>query len=64
MPDDIFLICSKGIYEYIESISILNMLTTNNTIQKIGSKLIKYAIKRGSKDNITFMIVKISNDLT
>lgn len=59
MPEDILLVCSDGLYEHIESISILDMLTTKNTIQKNASKLLKHALKRGSKDNITLLIIKV-----
>ena len=62
LPDDIFLLCNDGLYEAVESISILDILMNHQNIEAAGSKLLRHAQKRGSTDNITFMIIKILSD--
>jgi protein phosphatase len=60
---DYFLICSDGLYSVLKNKEILEIVTLFEDSKIICDTLVKTALDKGSRDNITAVIVKIkSND--
>ncbi len=58
IPGDAFLLCSDGLYEYLDDADISRMLSLPE-IKDIPGRLIEMANTRGGKDNITALIIHI-----
>ncbi|MCI5699200.1 MAG: protein phosphatase 2C domain-containing protein [Lachnospiraceae bacterium] len=59
-PDDIYLVCSDGLYGVLSDEQILNIILDNkNKTGDTGVKLVQRAEERGSRDNITALIVRV-----
>ncbi|OGN59608.1 MAG: hypothetical protein A3F40_01905 [Chlamydiae bacterium RIFCSPHIGHO2_12_FULL_27_8] len=58
--EDLFLMCTDGLSDYVANDQILNILK-NHTIDLACQKLIDQAKINGSHDNITALIVKITS---
>lgn len=58
IPGDAFLLCSDGLYEYLQEEEIANMLGLPE-VEEIPGRFIDMANTRGGKDNITAMVIKI-----
>ncbi len=61
IPGDCFLMCSDGLYEYMNDSDIRNNLTLPN-VEEIPGRLIEVANNRGGKDNITALVVQVPDD--
>lgn len=61
IPGDTFLLCSDGLYEYLEDDDIANTLALPE-IKEIPGSLIDVANTRGGKDNITALVVQVAGD--
>ncbi|MCX8130445.1 MAG: LysM peptidoglycan-binding domain-containing protein [Clostridia bacterium] len=59
---DKFLICSDGICSILEDEHIHEILSTNKDTGYISNILIKEAMKKGSKDNITALVIRVEGD--
>ena len=53
-----FVLTTDGIHDYITHESFSSIIGTNLPMKKKANKLIKIAIKSGSKDNLTCLIVE------
>lgn len=58
IPGDSFLLCSDGLYEYLDDTDISRMLSLTE-VKDIPGRLIDMANTRGGKDNITAMIIQV-----
>jgi serine/threonine protein phosphatase PrpC/CRP-like cAMP-binding protein len=71
LPGDNFLLCSDGLSGYLEEIEGLNALLrpldprkppTQEELKRITTGLVDYANGRGGKDNVTAVLVALSED--
>jgi serine/threonine protein phosphatase PrpC len=59
--DDTFLLCSDGLTNYLKDANeIYEVLSAQNDFSKLPTEFINLANNRGGKDNITSLLVKIS----
>lgn len=58
--NDIFLLCSDGLFSLMADNEILNVVSKSE-FAKIVNNLIDTALERGGNDNITVIIIKISD---
>ncbi len=58
IPGDAFLLCSDGLYEYIDDTDISRMLSLTE-VKDIAGRLIDMANTRGGKDNITALVIQV-----
>ncbi len=61
LPGDAFLLCSDGLYDYLDDTEIASNLALSNT-EEIPGRFIDLANSRGGKDNITALVVQVSHD--
>ena len=54
---DIILLCSDGLTDMLSDDEITAILSTGESSQDVASKLVRSALERGGKDNITVMTV-------
>jgi len=59
-PGDLFLICSDGITDMLEDDEIENILKQRKPERAIVTELIDKAMKKGGRDNITAMVLRIN----
>ena len=57
---DIFLICSDGLTDMLDDAEILRIVNSSRPISGIGKILLNNSLDHGGKDNITFILVKVS----
>ena len=57
-PDDAILICSDGFYGSIEESEVERILSLYSDAGDAAEKLMEYALKNQTKDNITVMVIK------
>jgi len=58
--NDIFLLCSDGLYKHLNGDDIVNIVE-NNDIADVCNCLINLTLERGAKDNVTTVLVKATN---
>src|SRR5690606_34890239 len=58
VPGDSFLLCSDGLYEYLDDEDISKMLSMPD-VEDVPGRLIEIANRRGGKDNITAIVIQI-----
>jgi len=58
--NDIFLICSDGLSDLINNQAILEVFQQNEILHRIADTLIYKAKRKGGKDNITVVLIKIT----
>ncbi len=61
---DIILLCSDGLTDMLSDDEITSVLSTGEGAQDVASKLIRSALERGGKDNITVMAALIGVEET
>ncbi|PLY05983.1 MAG: protein kinase [Arcobacter sp.] len=60
--DDIFLLMTDGVYEFVENKFILNSLEKySNDYEKLTKLLVDTALENGSNDNLTVQIIRVDN---
>jgi protein phosphatase len=57
--DDIFLLCSDGLFGMVPDNEIRDILYNNHDLNDKCSRLVARALKRGGKDNVTAMVVQV-----
>jgi serine/threonine protein phosphatase PrpC len=60
-PDTTFLLCSDGITRHIEDYELRQLLSSETSPGEICSQMKKICYERGAEDNLTAVIVKVSN---
>lgn len=63
LPGDAFLLCSDGLYDYLDDTEIASNLALSN-IEDIPGRFIDLANSRGGKDNVTALAVQVRGDAT
>jgi hypothetical protein len=61
IPGDSFLLCTDGLYEYIDDTDITRALALTD-VEDIPRQFIDLANTRGGKDNITALVIKLPED--
>ena len=59
MPGDIFLLCSDGLYDMVTDKQLNEILNESTVEQGACERLIKEALCKGGKDNITVVLVGV-----
>ena len=62
MTDDIFLICTDGLYNEVENPEIIQVLSKNQSMSDVCIELINRANKNGGRDNITIISLKVTEE--
>ena len=57
LPQDLFLICSDGLYRYFEYLDV-NVFFEHLDLENGAKALVAYANSKGGRDNITVILVK------
>lgn len=63
LPGDAFLLCSDGLYDYLDDAEIASNLALTD-IEEIPGRFIDLANSRGGKDNVTALAVQVRGDET
>jgi protein phosphatase len=58
---DLYLLCSDGLTDLVTDQEIQDLITTSNNVQDCGLDLVRAANERGGLDNITVLIVKVTD---
>ncbi|MDO5085194.1 MAG: serine/threonine-protein phosphatase, partial [Erysipelotrichaceae bacterium] len=56
---DVYLICSDGLFGYVDEQYILNILVENEPVSNKGKKLMQLALAAGGYDNITEILIQM-----
>jgi len=59
VPGDIFLLCSDGLYDMVPDKRLHEILHESTVEQQTCERLIKEALRKGGKDNITVVLVGV-----
>ena len=62
MKDDIFIICTDGLYDEVENPEIIQVLSKNQSMSDVCTELINRANKNGGRDNITIISLKVTEE--
>ena len=62
MKDDIFIICTDGLYDEVENPEIIQVLSKNQSMSDVCSELINRANMNGGRDNITIISLKVTEE--
>jgi len=63
LAGDAFLLCSDGLYDYLDDAEIASNLALTN-VEEIPGRFIDIANSRGGKDNVTALVVQIRGEQT
>lgn len=58
LPGDTFILCSDGLTNHVSDAEI-QILVTSNSAERACVDLIRIALERGGKDNVTVIVVRI-----
>lgn len=58
-PNDLYLLCSDGLYDLVENRRIRELLMSEDGISEIAAALYAEAMGLGGKDNITILLVRV-----
>lgn len=61
-PGDVLMLCSDGLSGYVEDEHIRWTLKQDGTSQQLARWIVELALERGSEDNVSALIVKVSSD--
>ncbi len=65
LPDDIYLLCSDGLNDMVKDEEIhLTLSKYSANLAQTADKLVEFANKRGGKDNISIILVRIREDFS
>ncbi len=59
---DVFLICSDGLTDMVETDEILSVISKSNSVEDAGETLLSLALANGGRDNITIILGKVVNN--
>lgn len=62
MKDDIFLICTDGLYDEVEHEEMIEILGGNQSMSDICAELINRANINGGRDNITVICLRVTEE--
>jgi serine/threonine protein phosphatase PrpC len=58
MPDDIFLICSDGLYKSINQKIVKSILKAEKDLETKAKKILENCLQSGAEDNISVILIK------
>jgi serine/threonine protein phosphatase PrpC len=58
---DIFIICTDGVYEFIDGQKISQQIAMAESLDLAANAIIKQALTQGSDDNLSIQIVRVEN---
>ena len=61
-PGDIILICTDGLYGEVDREELIRQLEKDSTMTEICSELVDAANRNGGSDNITMVVLKITEE--
>ena len=64
MKDDIFVLCTDGLYDEISSDEMIDILEMELSMSETCDKFIELANKNGGNDNITVISLKATEEDT
>ena len=56
---DKVLICSDGLYNMVDNLSIAHMLGSSMSLSELGKALIERALAAGGADNVTLILISV-----
>ena len=59
-PRDIYMLCSDGLSDYVDESQMALLLSSPLPLEAIGKKLVDTALKKGSNDNVTLLLLKVT----
>ncbi len=59
-PGDIFLICSDGLSDLIPDLILQKKLLEGGTVRSAADRLLREALDRGGRDNVTLILLKVT----
>ncbi|EPJ48261.1 MAG: hypothetical protein OFPI_30270 [Osedax symbiont Rs2] len=59
-PSDIFILCSDGVYNFVSSKLIINIIDCCDNLELASQKITQLAIDNGSGDNVTCLLLRIN----
>ncbi len=62
MKSDIFIICTDGLYDEVESEEIIQVLSDNKSMSDVCTELVSRANINGGHDNITIISLKVTEE--
>ena len=65
LPDDIYLLCSDGLNDMVKDEEIhLTLSKYSANLVQTADELVKFANKRGGKDNISIILIRVREDFS
>ncbi len=55
-PDDIYLLCSDGLYREVERHELCDLLTAEGSVAALAQALMDTALDRGARDNVSIIV--------
>ena len=62
IKDDIFVLCTDGLYDELDDSAITDILQNNLSMSDICANMIEKANKNGGHDNITTISLKVTEE--
>ena len=62
MKDDIFLICTDGLYDEVDNQGMIDVLKENKSMSDVCNKMIEKANSNGGHDNITVICLRVTEE--
>lgn len=61
---DCLLLCSDGVVEGLSEREIANILAVGTTAERLAATIVDFAVKGGSRDNVTAVVVKAADPVS
>lgn len=58
LPEDVYLLCSDGLYREVERDELHQMLGNEEPVDRTADKLMNLALERGARDNVSLIVVR------
>ena len=62
MEDDIYIICTDGLYDEVGDAEIIEVLSSGASMTDVSAELINRANRNGGHDNITVISLKVTKE--
>ena len=62
VPGDRYLLCSDGLFNEIDDDKIAEILMEDEELEKIAQKLVNHALQAGGNDNITALVLSVTEE--
>ena len=60
--DDIFVLCTDGLYDELDDIMMIEILKKNNSMSDICAEMVEAANRNGGRDNITLICLRVMEE--